>query len=103
MLKYDANDEVLSLKRQSESHILWVHLSGCCCSVTATRTSNIEYMVKLNGCSVRVEYRELRNGTLLLKYNERSHPCYMDEEPERYKIHIGRTQVAFSRFHLAKS
>lgn len=51
-------------------------------------------MIKMNGRCVTVEYRELRNGTLLLKYKDRSHPCYMEEEPERYKVHIGRMQVS---------
>lgn len=65
-------------------------------SVTATRTSSFVYVLKMNGRSVAVEYRELRNGTLLLKYKDRSHPCYLEEETERYKVHIGRMQVCNS-------
>uniref|UniRef100_A0A915AGR3 Acetyl-CoA carboxylase n=1 Tax=Parascaris univalens TaxID=6257 RepID=A0A915AGR3_PARUN len=89
--------QILPPSDLTETHQVELIYNNVKYSVTATRTSNIEYMVKLNGCSVRVEYRELRNGTLLLKYNERSHPCYMDEEPERYKIHIGRTQITFEK------
>lgn len=71
-----------------EFNIIFLHFS-----VTATRTSNFEYIIKMNGRCVPVEYRELRNGTLLLKYKDRSHPCYIDEESERYKVHVGRMQV----------
>lgn len=47
----------------------------------------------MNGRCAFVEYRELRNGTLLLKYNDRSYPCHMIEEPEHYKIYIGQTKA----------
>ncbi|KHN74327.1 Acetyl-CoA carboxylase [Toxocara canis] len=89
--------QILQPSDLTETHQVELIYNNVKYSVTATRTSNIEYTVKLNGCSTRVEYRELRNGTLLLKYNERSHPCYVDEEAERYKIHIGRTQITFEK------
>ncbi|VDK44469.1 unnamed protein product [Anisakis simplex] len=89
--------QILQPSDLTETHQVELIYNNVKYSVTATRTSTIDYMVKLNGSSVRVEYRELRNGTLLLKYNERSHPCYVDEEAERYKIHIGRTQITFEK------
>ncbi|VDN04662.1 unnamed protein product [Thelazia callipaeda] len=81
----------------TETHQVELVFNNIKYSVTATRTSNFEYMIKMNGRCVPVEYRELRNGTLLLKYKDRSHPCYMEEEIERYKIHIGRMQIIFEK------
>ncbi|VDO34627.1 unnamed protein product, partial [Onchocerca flexuosa] len=81
----------------TETHQVELIFDNIKYSVTATRTSNFEYMIKMNGRCVSVEYRELRNGTLLLKYKDRSHPCYMEEEPERYKVHIGRMQIIFEK------
>lgn len=82
--------EYYEMHRSSNDYINIVFLLF---SVTATRTSSFEYVIKMNGRCVPVEYRELRNGTLLLKYKDRSHPCYIEEESERYKVHIGRMQV----------
>ena len=89
--------QILQPSELTETHQVELIYNNVKYSVTATRISTTEYSVKMNGCSVLVEYRELRNGTLLLKYNERSHPCYMDEEPERYKMHIGRMQIVFEK------
>ncbi|KAK6110203.1 Carboxyl transferase domain family protein [Brugia pahangi] len=81
----------------TETHQVELIFDNIKYSVTATRTSNFEYMIKMNGRCVPVEYRELRNGTLLLKYKDRSHPCYIEEESERYKVHIGRMQIIFEK------
>lgn len=89
--------QILQPSELTETHQVELIYNNVKYSVTATRISNIEYSIKMNGCSVSVEYRELRNGTLLLKYNELSHPCYMDEEAERYKVHIGRMQIVFEK------
>ncbi|MFH4976395.1 hypothetical protein AB6A40_003104 [Gnathostoma spinigerum] len=89
--------QILQPSDLTETHQVELIYNNTKYSVTASRTSNVEFMVSMNGSSVPVEYHELRNGALLLKYNDHSNQCYMDEEPERYKMHIGRTQIIFDK------
>lgn len=71
--------------------------NGCKYSVLVNRYGPINFMVCLNENKIATELRELGNGTLLVTYSDQAYTCYLEEEPERFKVSIGKTLTIFEK------
>ncbi|KAH7698696.1 carboxyl transferase domain-containing protein, partial [Aphelenchoides avenae] len=89
--------QILSPKELTETWEVELAHNGCKYSVLVNRYGPINFMVCLNENKIATELRELGNGTLLVTYSDQAYTCYLEEEPERFKVSIGKTLTIFEK------